>query len=155
LTEVLSASKQGGGAAVAPLGKVRLVVGVIDTVKDVATLVQKFDNMDLIKRMIELQQQVHELVTENLQTKEENRIFKEKLTTREQLVFKKNAYWHGEDGPFCSRCFDADGLVLRMHVRSGYEPQCPKCKTCAVDPDRQPPKPARRSGSAYLSRGGY
>jgi hypothetical protein len=39
-------------------------MGVIDTVKDVAFLVQKTDNVDLLRRVVELQQQVYALVDE-------------------------------------------------------------------------------------------
>ncbi|HSL22953.1 MAG TPA: hypothetical protein VK886_15580 [Vicinamibacterales bacterium] len=115
-------------------------MGVIDTVKDVALLVQKLDNMDLLKRMVELQEQVFELVNENREIREQNRVLSEKLMTREQMSFRKNSYWRGEEGPFCSRCFDAEGLAVRMLKQPGYLPKCPKCDTLAPDPDGRGPR---------------
>ena len=106
-------------------------MGVVETVKEVAGLIQKYDNVDLIKRVVELQQQVYDLVNEN-------RVLKEHLATRDQLVFRKNAYWKGDDGPLCSRCWDAEGIPVRMTVRVGYDPACPKCKATAPDPDAPP-----------------
>lgn len=132
-------------------------MGVIETVKDVAVLVQKLDNMDLVKRLVELQEQVYEVVAENRDLKDRNRILEEKLTTREELAFRKNSYWKGDDGPFCSRCWDGENQLVRLHTRQGYDPRCPKCDGSAVDPDRPPPKPVRalRTSSSYLRRGHY
>lgn len=74
-------------------------MGVIETVKDIGVLVQKLDNMDLVKRLVELQEQVYEVVAENRDLKEANRGLREKLITREQLAFRKNAYWSDQEGP--------------------------------------------------------
>jgi hypothetical protein len=130
-------------------------MGVIDTVKDVVLMVQKVDNIDLVKRILEMQQQVFTLVEENRDLKDKNRALQETLTTREQMVFRKNAYWKGDDGPFCPQCFDAGGLAMRMLITPGFVPQCPKCHTSAPDPDREPAKPVRRVRSGFLNRGGY
>jgi hypothetical protein len=107
-------------------------MGVIETVKDVAGLIQKYDNIELIRRVVELQEQVYDLVTEN-------RTLKDRLTTRDQLVFRKNSYWRGDDGPFCSQCWDGEGRLVRLHVSPGLTAQCPKCHTLADDPDKPPP----------------
>jgi hypothetical protein len=134
-------------------------MGVIDTVKEVGFLIQKLDNIDLVKRMMELQEQVYALVDENRDLKDENRHIKERLTTREAMTFRDNSYWRaGGEGPFCARCFDAEGLSMRLQIAKGYVPRCPKCGTSAPDPNREPPKPvARVSHSSFLNkrRGGY
>jgi hypothetical protein len=120
-------------------------MGVIDTVKDVAFLVQKVDNIEIVKRVLELQDQVFELVEENRDLKEQTRLLKERLATREQMTFRKNAYWKGDDGPFCPQCFDAAGLSMRMLKSPGFAPDCPKCHTVATDPDGAPRFSAGRS----------
>ena len=133
-------------------------MSIIDTVKDIGVLIQKIDNLELLKRMVELQEQVYALVSENRDLKEANRGLSEKLQTREQMQFRQNAYWRGDEGPFCSQCFDAEGLSVRMHVGKGHSPICRKCKTVAMNPDAEPPKPARRGTSSWIDghrRGGY
>lgn len=105
-------------------------MSVIDTMKEVAGLIQKMDNLDLMRRVVELQEQVFELVNEN-------RTLKERLATREQVTFSKNAYWKGTDGPFCSRCLDGEGVLVRLHLQKGYKPHCPKCDTYAPDPEER------------------
>jgi hypothetical protein len=107
-------------------------MGVIETVKDVAGLIQKYDNIELVRRVVELQQQVYDLVSEN-------RTLKDRLTTRDQLVCRKNSYWKGQDGPFCSRCWDGEDRLVRLHTQRGYVPLCPQCHTPVADPDVAPP----------------
>jgi len=114
-------------------------MSVIDTVKEFAGVIQKLDNMDLLKRMVELQEQVYEVVNENLELKATNRELTETLKTRAQMTARKNSYWRGEDGPFCMRCFDEAQLTMRMVVATGRPPRCPKCQMVAVDPDEKPP----------------
>lgn len=97
-------------------------MGILDTVKDVVTLMQKVDNIELIRRMLELQTQVVALNEENL-------ALKERLTTQEQLSFRDNFYWRGDDGPFCSSCWDDKAKLVRIHKTPGYVPVCPNCKT--------------------------
>jgi len=124
-------------------------MSIIDTLKETVGLMQKIDNIDLYRRMLELQTQVMALF-------EENRSLKEQLATRAQLKFKKNAYWMNDDGPFCSRCWDAESKLVRLHQQEGCVPRCPSCDHLAVDPDTRPPKPIRRATrSSWLSRGGY
>lgn len=130
-------------------------MGVIETVKDIGVLVQKLDNMELVKRLVELQEQIYEVVTENRDLKERVRGLQEQLAMREQLVFRKNAYWTGDDEPFCSRCWDGEGQIVRLHLRQGWDPRCPKRDGIAVDPDRPPPKPVPRVRSSFGRRGGY
>ncbi len=122
-------------------------MGLIETTKEVVGLLQQIDNLELYRRMIELQQQAYALV-------DENRVLKERLATRDELTFRKNAYWRGEaDGPFCSPCWDSKSTLIRLHVRQGYQPQCPSCKHSAADPDTPPPAPAIRAGrSGYIDR---
>jgi hypothetical protein len=120
-------------------------VGVIETTKEAISLIQKFDNIELM-RMLNLQTQVVAL-------EEENRALKQKLATKERLVFRKNAYWMGDEGPFCSRCWDTDAKLVRLHRHGEFHPAFPSCSSVAVDPDHTPPSAVRRQG--YRSRGGY
>ncbi len=122
-------------------------MGAVDTLKETIGLIQKIDNLELYRQMIDLQTQVFDLV-------EENRSLKERLSTRETLTFRANAYWAGEDGPFCSSCWDSKFQLVRLHSQKGFYPSCPVCKSRAVSPDAEPaaPIPRRTSRSGYLDR---
>ena len=103
-------------------------MGAIETVKELAFMIQKLDNVELLKQLVSLQEQVYGLA-------EENRALKERLATREKLTFKKKAYWLDNQGPFCSNCWDADQKLIRLHVRRDFRPLCPQCHGVAPDPD--------------------
>lgn len=105
-------------------------MGVIDTAKDLMSIVQKLDNIELQRKAISLQQELYDL-------QEEVRVLRERLANREQLSFRRNAYWRGEEGPFCSRCFDVEGKVVRLHVTRTFMPMCPACTRVANDPDSE------------------
>jgi hypothetical protein len=82
-------------------------MGIIDTLKETASLLQKVDNIDLYRKMLELQTQVFALV-------EENRALKEQLAVRGELRYERNAYWRKDDGPFCAPCWDKDAKLIRV-----------------------------------------
>ncbi len=99
-------------------------MGIVDTLKETVGLIQKVDNIDLYQKMLELQTQTVALV-------EENRALRDRLAVRDQLAFRRNAYWRGDDGPYCSRCWDDETKLIRLHDDGKWLPQCPKCHTVA------------------------
>ena len=75
-------------------------MGILDTAKDVITLVQKADNLELVKQVLALQSDIMKMMDENRTLKDEN------------------YYWlpkedGTEDGPFCSACQDGDHKLVR------------------------------------------
>ena len=81
--------------------------------------------------MLALQGQVTDLV-------DENKLLRDKLANQEDLEFRKNSYWRKSttEGPFCSRCWDSEAMLVRLHSRQSYQPSCPKCNVIAADPDQ-------------------
>lgn len=118
-------------------------MGILETTKDVLKLAQQVDNIDLMRQLVQLQ-------TEVVSLNEENRALKDRLTTRDKLTFRLNSYWIENDGPFCSRCWDAESKLIRLHKNPGFHPKCPSCTSVALDPDGPAPKPIRRVASSYL-----
>jgi hypothetical protein len=124
---------------------------IFKTVKELASLLQKMGNVDMLRQMVALQQQVTDLV-------EENRLLKQQASNRKHATFKDNSYWISEDGPFCSSCLDCNGKLVRLHKRPRYHPQCPVCKTFAPAPEQpnsesqQPESQRRVTRSGYLAR---
>jgi len=105
-------------------------MGILDTAKDVITLVQKADNLELVKQVLALQSDIMKMMEENRELKEEIRGLTDKLRTRAKLVFRDNTYWMetetGQDGPYCSPCHDTGQILVRLHKTSiGF--MCPAC----------------------------
>lgn len=72
-----------------------------------------------------------QLQEENLALREQAKALQERLGNQTQLSYENGAYWRrGEeqrDGPFCQRCFDAEGLVVRVHHQNDRYWHCIQC----------------------------
>jgi regulator of replication initiation timing len=108
-------------------------MAVFETFKEAIGLIQKVDNIELYRQMLELQTQVFAVIEENHELRGENHALKEQLAQRQDLQFRENCYWTSAgDGPFCSRCYDVDKNLVRLHVREKQVPYCWACKTAAM-----------------------
>ncbi len=94
-------------------------MGILDTAKDVITLVQKADNLELVKQVLALNKDIMVMMEENRSLRDQIRELKEQLHTKQALVVRGNHYWvrkedGTEDGPFCTACQDSDHKLIRM-----------------------------------------
>ncbi len=78
--------------------------------------------LQLLDRLLELQKRVADLETEN-------KSLKEKFELKEKLEYKHNSYWIDVEGPYCSRCWEKNRDLMRMHLgwNNNYA-RCPECK---------------------------
>ncbi|MBC8470286.1 MAG: hypothetical protein H8D56_12510 [Planctomycetes bacterium] len=114
-------------------------MGLIEDAKEAVRLVQKIDNMELYRKILDLQSEAIELIEK---LKEKDRTItklKTALSLKGKLICEHSAYWlkneknETVDGPFCTRCFDVERnpcrLVQKSTPRQGCETvQCPNCK---------------------------
>jgi len=107
-------------------------MGAVDTVKDLAKLVQQLDNIEIVQKVIQLQSDLMELQGTVQDLRDENRDLKKQLEAPEDLMFRDNLLWRSasvtsDPGPFCSCCYDSDGKLIHMHgsTHEGY--RCPTC----------------------------
>jgi hypothetical protein len=118
-------------------------MGAIDTAKEIAGLVQKYNDVPLMKHIVELQTEVVELVQQNREKDQTIEKLKRAMELKGKVVCEHSAYYevneHGEkvSGPFCTNCFDNEHAPRRLV--QGFKPknqnghnwcwvQCPKCK---------------------------
>lgn len=108
---------------------------VLATLQSILGLAQGINNTKLTQEIINLQQSVLKVVTENndflkanlkLQTEIEE--LKSKLEVKEKIRFDGKAYWLGEDGPYCVRCYDTDKKLCRIIEDTDYLQM--KCASC-------------------------
>jgi hypothetical protein len=111
-------------------------MGIIDTFKDVATLVNKAGSMELYQKIVELQTQVMGVLEENHALRNQLREASERLRFQMLLEFRGNMYWArdgdgNESGPYCSKCWDADTKAIRLQrIENGVQ-WCPRCEKSA------------------------
>jgi len=112
-------------------------MGIVDNVKDAVKLVQRMDNIELYRKILDLQAEAIEL-TEQLKQKDETIAkLKEALSLKGKMICKDSSYFTVDekaeivDGPFCAKCFDVDHTLCRIlpvERPDNPEVQCPKCK---------------------------
>lgn len=102
-------------------------MSIISNAKEIADLVKKIGNVELYRRIIDLEGEIIELSGQNHSLKEQVSALEQKLKLRAQLKFSDSMYWladgDAKDGPFCQRCYDVDGKLVRVHPRTadGYD----------------------------------
>jgi len=95
-------------------------MGIIENLKDALKIADAANNLDLYKKLAELQ-------TSFLDLQEENRALKEQLAQRTEhhaiqqtLKHDGERYWTEKDGkregPFCHVCWDIDKKLVRMRT---------------------------------------
>jgi hypothetical protein len=112
-------------------------VSIYEGLKDIVSTIQKIDNVELYRQILDLQREVLEVVSENTQLKAQLAEAQAALSTRRDLRFEFNAYWIGEslelsDGPFCAKCWDTKQQLVRMLVQT-HNPQWSRCYACDIN----------------------
>lgn len=107
-------------------------MGIIDNFKDVLKIADAANNLDLYKKLAELQTSVLGLQEENQELKGRLREIEKKNDIAGRLHVKDNAYYLDDgrqlDGPYCMRCWDVDGKLVRK--RLGATPGTHYCVHC-------------------------
>jgi hypothetical protein len=109
-------------------------MGVVENMKDVADLVKKFNDIELNRRILNLENEVLDLSRDKRRAEERVEELERALKFSKELVLRDGFYWiEGDDTPFCTACWDAKRLAIRIkrlplpvhHHRF----QCPHCET--------------------------
>jgi hypothetical protein len=98
-------------------------MSLFDAAREAVQLVQQIDNIELYRRILDLQSEGLKVFEENQQLKEQIKSLQEALKTKENLEFENNSYYVRDDGgkkdgPFCTHCWDKEQQLVRM-VKDG------------------------------------
>jgi len=108
-------------------------MAIFDALKLAANLYKESGKIEQYKEILEAQEQLLEMQKKIADLESKNRECEEKLKIKENLIYENNAYWINiegkKDGPFCSRCWDKDKYLIRMHPTANpASNRCPECK---------------------------
>jgi hypothetical protein len=104
-------------------------MGLVDTLKDVVTLVQKTDNIELVKQVLALQSQALEMQEENRTLRERVKALEDALGFAKTLRFESPLYFAPEDKiPFCARCWEVDRRAI--HLKGDWNGRRWECYQC-------------------------
>lgn len=119
-----------------------MIGNALEGAKAVAKLAQEYGKMDLYQQAVDLMAKVTELAQENYELKMERNELRAKLDLRDSLVPRGNEYFLAkdgrEDGPFCMRCYDSQGKLIRKYDVANIlgKPSGKRCPECSHLLDR-------------------
>lgn len=107
-----------------------ITMGIFDSAKMAADVLKEAGKIEEYRQILELLDKLLELQKRSSDLEIENKILMEKLDIKEKLEYRNNSYWMGSDGPFCSRCWEKNKDLMRMHHGEGDNyAHCPECKS--------------------------
>ncbi len=111
-------------------------MGLYDNIKDVASLIQKADNLELYSKILNVQKEAMDLLEENRNLRNKIYELQEKNKLKDSVEYIEDAYYVKKedgtyDGPFCRVCWDKDENLIRMSIGS-YDYGCAEaaCMVC-------------------------
>jgi len=109
------------------------MMSVIDNAKDIASLIKKIGDIELYRKIIDLEGEIVEIAGRNHELQKEIEELREKLSFQGKMVFRKPFYYsEGDESPFCPRCWESERKAI--HLLGPFEDlaeqlyECPQCK---------------------------
>ena len=108
-------------------------MAIFDELKSIGKILQEAGKIDQYKQILEILKKLLEMQKGIADLEDENKELKEKLKVKDNLIYENNAYWiikkDKKGGPFCSRCWDKNKDLIRIHpkLNPAYS-MCPECK---------------------------
>lgn len=108
-------------------------MAIFEELRSVGKVLQEAGKIEQYKQILETLEKLLQMQKKISELEEENKILKDQSKIKRNLTYENDAYWVGKndnkEGPFCSKCWDADTKLVRMHY---YEHSniynCPNCK---------------------------
>lgn len=102
-----------------------------DAFKDVISVAQKADNVELYRQLLDLSAQALDLQAEVSKLREENAALKEKANRKENIVRHAGAYITLADDPlsvpYCAVCYGKDDKLLQLQDYDDCYYRCYNC----------------------------
>lgn len=130
-------------------------MSILSNAKEIADLVQDVGNMELYRKMVNLEREIVELQGENIELIKKVRGLEERLRSGAELEFRKPLYYaEGDDQPFCPRCWEVD--EVRVHLdgpvkkANGTVYNCLECKKEVYTERWSPRQPQVNQGKPFI-----
>lgn len=107
-------------------------MSIISNAKELADLIKKIGDIELYRKIVELEGQIIELTKRNRDLEEEVNELKGLLNTAKKMTLKTPFYYvNGDPTPFCPRCWESEKLAIYLvDVQTVGDPwQCKKCSS--------------------------
>lgn len=113
-----------------------------EAIRSAINAASRLQSADLLQRLADVQLEGAKLAQDNARLRDEVAFLKQQARLDESMAFRDNGYWlqrsgRGEEGPFCSKCWDGDGKAVRMLEPPNNDHwSCPVCRLMTDKPGR-------------------
>jgi len=105
-------------------------MSIISNAKEVADLVKKLGDIELYRKIVELEGEIIELTREKRELDDETARLKSLLDSSKEMKFNNPFYYaEGDNTPFCPRCWEVDKIQMHLNNRrtTAFPWVCPNC----------------------------
>jgi hypothetical protein len=108
-------------------------MSVLENMKEVAELVKKLGDIDLNRKIVNLEGEVLDLTRDKRRAEAKIEELEELLKTKQALKFKAPFFWsEGDNTPFCPSCWEGRITAVHLFLNSDNSERtvwdCPNCK---------------------------
>lgn len=106
-------------------------MSVVENVKEIADLIKKAGDVELYRRIVNLEGEVLDLTRRNRELENMIEELQRTLNVSKKLCFRAPFYWAQGDGvPYCPRCWEEKQKTIHAHssVQGSTWYQCPVCQ---------------------------
>ncbi len=114
-------------------------MGIVENAKELAGLIKKIDDIDLYRRIVELEGEIIDLTHTNRKLESEKQNLEEMLNQKKKMTFKKPFYYAESDPhPFCQKCWEVSHSMVHLDgptssASSNPRYECHSCKAVYFD----------------------
>ena len=108
-------------------------MGIVSNAKEIADLVKKLGDVELYRKIVELEAEIIELTRHNNTLEIRVQELTSTLTVSQSLTFKEPFYYLENDQvPFCPKCWEGDKTAIHLFHKGTFEGEthfnCAHCK---------------------------
>ena len=108
-------------------------MGAIENIKEVAELIKAYNNIDLNRKIVALEDEIRELNRDKNRLQDRVEEQERALKFMGELKAKDGLLWHETDPiPFCRACWDSKRSAIHLNrlifTKDGNRYECPICR---------------------------
>src|SRR5579872_3231642 len=106
-------------------------MGAIEEIRAFGDLIRKYNDIELNRRIVSLENEVLELSRDRRRLQEEVENLQESLRFSKIVQFRNGFYWtDGDNTPFCPGCWESKKVAVHLtdNPKTFGQVVCPACK---------------------------
>lgn len=106
-------------------------MAIFDELKSIGKTLQEAGKIEQYQQILETQEKLLEMQKRISELESENSDLREKIKLSENLSYEGEVYYvkknDKKEGPFCAKCYDVDGKLVRLTHWNESNRRCPNC----------------------------